>query len=68
MKPHYQKSIAWATCPHHVSYDVGSKEGKTGLIALDSRTLAFRPHFKKVGKITVPCPGSGLVYEGEVGT
>lgn len=57
-----QKSIDWAHCPHHRHDGAGAKGGMTGLIALDNKTLAFRDHSKKVGKVTVPCPGSGLIY------
>jgi len=55
-----QKSIKWAVCPSHVS------NGKklTGLIAIDRDTLVFRDHTKKVGKHTMPCPGSGTTFEG----
>lgn len=62
VKNRAQKSIDWAHCPHHRHDSVGAKGGMTGLIALDSKTLVFRDHTKKVGKVNVPCPGAGLVY------
>lgn len=62
VKNRAQKSIDWAHCPHHRHDGVGAKGGMTGLVALDNKTLAYRDHTKKVGKVTVPCPGSGLVY------
>ena len=55
-----QKSIKWAFCPHHVP---GGKK-LTGLITLDQHTLVFRDHTKTVGKHTIPCPGSGQIFEG----
>lgn len=60
-----QKSIDWAVCPHHKSDGLGTKGGMTGLIALDNKTVAFRHHTKKVGRVTVTCPGSGQVYVRE---
>jgi hypothetical protein len=63
MKTTTQKSIDFAKCPHHVSDGTGRNEGLTGLVARDRDTLVFRDHTKRVGKTTVPCPGSGLVWE-----
>lgn len=60
MKTVAQKSIKWAVCPHHVQ----GRKKLTGLIAINQDVLVFRDHTKKVGKHTVPCPGSGQLFEG----
>lgn len=60
-----QKSIDYAFCPHHRHDGTGARGGMTGLIAVDSKTVAFRPHTKRVGKVTVPCPGSGQIHPRE---
>jgi hypothetical protein len=63
VKNRTQKSIDYAECPHHKHDGSGPRAGMTGLIAIDNKTVAFRPHSKKVGKVTIPCPGSGVIYE-----
>lgn len=65
MKNRAQKSVDWAHCPHHRHDGVGAKGGMTGLVALDNKTLVFRDHSKKVGKVAVPCPGSGQIHVRE---
>jgi len=57
-----QTSIKWALCPRH---NPDPLRRLTGLIAIDNKTLAFRDHTKKVGKVTIPCPGSGEIWTGD---
>ncbi|VXB82660.1 hypothetical protein [Aeromicrobium sp. 9AM] len=61
MKERPLKSVAWARCPNHVP---GGKNQLTGLVH-DNGQLVFRDHTKRVGKQTVPCPGSGQVWTGD---
>jgi len=53
------KSIAFARCPHHVADGTGRNGGLTGLIALNRDQLVFRDHNKRIGSVTILCPGSG---------
>jgi len=53
------KSIRFAKCPHHVSDGTGRNGGLTGLIALNRDQLVFREHTKRIGSVSVQCPGSG---------
>lgn len=62
VKNRNQESIDWAFCPRHRHDGLGAKGGMTGLVAIDNKTVAFRAHTKKVGKVTVPCPGSGQIH------
>lgn len=56
-RPRTQRSIAWAPCPE-------CKSKLIGLLAVTADTFQFRPHNRKVGRVTIPCSGSGQMYDG----
>lgn len=62
-KTRTQSSIDYAFCPKHTSDGTGRHGGMTGLIAVDRHTVAFREHTKRVGNVTMRCPGSGEIYD-----
>lgn len=54
-------SLAFAPCPQ--CHAPGNR--LIGLIAHTEDAVIFRDHRRRVGKISMPCSGSGLVWEGQ---
>lgn len=54
-----ETSVEFGTCPSHVP----SPGKMTGLV-YSGNVLVFREHTKRVGKVTVRCPGSGMPVGG----
>lgn len=54
------KTTRWGRCPKH------AQDGKklTPLVLDGEGAWVFKYHFKRIGRVNVPCPGSGLEYEG----
>lgn len=53
------KSVRFAKCPFHTADATSRNGGLTGLVLASRGVLIFRDHTKKVGRVTMPCPGSG---------
>lgn len=56
------RSERWAKCPHHEP-DKRAKRQLTGLYQVGPDEWVFREHTKRIGKLTLTCPGSGSKYE-----
>ena len=66
MKTQRAKPFGYAQCPHHVP---SGARIRTDVIINSRNEYVFRDHMKTIGKgHRVPCPGSGMVVEGEVST
>src|SRR5690349_17658830 len=55
------RSLAFAPCPE--CHAPGNR--LTGLIAKAQDVLMFRDHTRRVGRVSLPCSGSGVVWEGD---
>jgi hypothetical protein len=57
------KTAGYAVCPSHRFERTARNDGKTSLVRDADGELVFREHTKRVGSMTLRCPGSGVAPE-----